>query len=86
MMMAGAPIFWGTAVEPQKELLVDLDYDEIVHLTQVGVATTAAARPARSDWRATHCDSNRGQSRLLCLEREGLLALVAGSPVTSQIT
>lgn len=35
MMMAGAPIFWGKSVGPGKELMVDIDYDEVVHLTQV---------------------------------------------------
>ena len=33
--MAGAPGFWGITIKPQKQFLIDLQYDEIVHLTQV---------------------------------------------------
>ena len=35
MLMAGAPGFWGITIKPQKQFLIDLQYDEIVHLTQV---------------------------------------------------
>ncbi|QDZ20293.1 NPL domain-containing protein [Chloropicon primus] len=39
--MAGLPIFYGQAIKPKQELLVDLEYDEIVHLTQFALGEGA---------------------------------------------